>query len=275
MKVALGGDGGDELFAGYINFQANRHARLMSHIPGGLASALRRMTGVLPASDRYMGLSFKLAQLSQGFGRPKRHQPFLWMAPFDQTARARLLTGDLEAREQFEPIDRWIAQQDPMDPLDELQFLFSRLYLPDGILTKVDRASMYNSLEVRAPFLAPAVAECALGLPPEWRLNGSKTKYLLRKLALRYLPSDIVTRRKHGFGLPVASMLRGALRERVHDVLLDATNPLADCFVRREVEGLLAEHMAGSADHRKRLWSLYCLYRFAAGARENQTALAA
>ncbi|MDH3703835.1 MAG: asparagine synthase (glutamine-hydrolyzing) [Alphaproteobacteria bacterium] len=275
VKVALGGDGGDELFAGYINFQANRHARLMAHIPGGLAAALRRLTGILPASDRYMGLSFKLAQLSQGFGRPERHQPFLWMAPFDQTARARLLTGDLEAREQFEPIDQWIAQQGPMDPLDELQFLFSRIYLPDGILTKVDRASMYNSLEVRAPFLAPAVAECALGLPPEWRLNGSKTKYLLRKLALRYLPPDIVTRRKHGFGLPVASMLRGALRERVHDVLLDATNPLAGCFVRREVEALLAQHMAGSADHRKRLWSLYCLYRFAAGARENQTALAA
>ncbi len=275
VKVALGGDGGDELFAGYINFQANKHARLMSHIPGGLASALRRMTGVLPSSDRYMGLSFKLAQLSQGFGRPERHQPFLWMAPFDQAARERLLTDELTTQERFEPIDQWIAHQGQAHPLDELQFLFSRIYLPDDILTKVDRASMYNSLEVRAPFLSPGVAECAFGLPPEWRMNGSKTKYLLRKLALRYLPSDIVWRRKHGFGLPVASMLRGALRERVHDVLLDTANPLSGCFVRREVERLLEDHMAGRADHRKRLWSLYCLYRFAAGARVNQTALAA
>lgn len=235
----------------------------------------RRMTDALPSSDRYMGLSFKLAQLSQGFGKPERHQPFLWMAPFDQSALERLLTDAVSPEQRFEPVDRWIARQGQNHPLDELQFLFSKMYLPDDILTKVDRASMYNSLEVRAPFLSPDVTECALGLPPDWRLNGSKTKYLLRKLALRYLPSDIVWRPKHGFGLPVAAMLRGALRERVHDVLLDAGNPLAGSFKRPEIERLLEEHMAGRADHRKRLWTLYCLFRFAAGARVNRTALAA
>jgi asparagine synthase (glutamine-hydrolysing) len=126
---------------------------------------------------------------------------------------------------------------------------------------------MYNSLEVRAPFLARAVAEFALSLPPSWKIRGLRTKYLLRRLAGRLLPRAIVERPKHGFAPPVAGLLRGRLRHRVHDTLLDAGNPLAGRFRRAEIERMLGDHMAGRRDHRKRLWSLYCLFRFAAAVR--------
>lgn len=274
VTVALGGDGGDELFAGYINFKARKLAKLMSRIPSHLAAPLGRALGALPTSDRYMGLAFKLAQLSQGFGHPVEQQSFLWMAPFGRAARKRLIAGGIPAEEDFGPIYDRLERYDARSPLDELQYLFSTLYLPDDILTKVDRASMYHSLEVRAPFLSPEVARFAMGLPAEWRVNGFETKYLLRRLAARHLPPTIARRPKHGFGLPVASLLRDALRERVHDVLLDRENPLADYFARGEIERLLATHMRRQRDHRKRIWSLYALFRFAAQAKAGSVQLA-
>jgi asparagine synthase (glutamine-hydrolysing) len=266
VTVALGGDGADELFAGYMNFQAGRMARLMARLPRVSGPALRALLAALPASDRYMSLPFKLAQLSQGFGAPAAHQAFLWMAPFSDAARRPLRVDPLPVAGGLRTVDA-IAEDAPNEDTTRLmQRLFTSIYLPDDILTKVDRASMYNSLEVRAPYLAREIAEFAFSLPSSWQMNGITTKYLLRRLAERYLPDDLVRRGKHGFALPVAGMLRGALRERVTDVLLDRKNPLAGLFRRVEIERLLAAHMSGRRDHRKRLWSLYALFRFAATA---------
>jgi asparagine synthase (glutamine-hydrolysing) len=275
VTVALGGDGADELFAGYMNFQARRLAPLMAHLPRLSGAALRGMLAALPASDRYMSLPFKLAQLSQGFGAPEAHQAFLWMAPFDDGMRRRLLTEPLPVAESLKPVADALADCRADDPMHRLQHLFSAIYLPDDILTKVDRASMYNSLEVRAPYLSREIADFAFSLPASWRIKGFTTKYLLRRLAERHLPSELVQRGKHGFALPVAAMLRDALRARVSDVLLDRENPLAGLFRRAEIERLLAAHMARRQDHRKRLWSLYCLFRFAATARRAAMAAAA
>lgn len=266
VKVALGGDGGDELFAGYINFQARRFSRIMAAMPGELATVIGSVISCLPTSDRYMGLSFKLAQLAQGLGKPEILQSFLWMAPFDAEVRRRLVKNGIPVSETFDPVYSRLAQKFPNNPLDRLQYLFSTLYLPDNILTKVDRASMYHSLEVRSPFLSRMLAEFAVSLPPGWRLRGLQTKYLLRRLSARYLPREIVRRPKHGFALPVARLLRGALRERVQDILLDVGNPLIDYFSRPTIEKMLSDHMNKRKDHRKRLWSLYCLYRFASTA---------
>jgi len=275
VTVALGGDGADELFAGYMNFQAGRMARSMAWLPRCSGPALRALLAALPASDRYMSLPFKLAQLSQGFGAPVAHQTFLWMAPFDDTARRPLLTEPLPVAESLVPVDAIVGGAADADATRMMQRLFTAIYLPDDILTKVDRASMYNSLEVRAPYLACEIAEFAFSLPASWQLDGFTTKYLLRRLAARYLPDDLVRRGKHGFALPVAGMLRGALRARVSDVLLDRENPLAGLFNRAEIERLLAAHMSGRHDHRKRLWSLYALFRFAATAAPAQAATAA
>jgi len=262
VKVALSGDGGDELFAGYINFQARQLSHVMAAIPSWLATAARRTISTLPASDRYMSLPFKLAQLAQGFGQPEVLQSFCWMAPFDAAARRRLVKDGIPAAETFIPVTERLAARSPSSGLDTLQYLFASLYLPDDILTKVDRASMYHSLEVRAPFLSGALADFALHLPEFWRVRGFQTKFLLRRLAARYLPRGIVRRPKHGFALPIAGLMRGALRTRMYEVLLDPGNPLAQYFHRPEIERMLASHMMERADHRKRLWSLYCLFQF-------------
>jgi asparagine synthase (glutamine-hydrolysing) len=273
--VALGGDGADELFAGYMNFQAGRMARLMALLPRFSGPALRTVLAALPASDRYMSLPFKLAQLSQGFGAPASHQAFLWMAPFNDASRRPLLTDALPVAGGLQTVDAVSEGGPNEDTTRLLQRLFTSIYLPDDILTKVDRASMYNSLEVRAPYLSREIAAFAFSLPSAWQVSGFTTKVLLRRLAERYLPADLVRRGKHGFALPVAGMLRGALRERVSDVLLDRENPLAGLFHRAEIERLLAAHMSGRRDHRKRLWSLYALFRFAATAAPTQAQAAA
>ena len=275
VTVALGGDGGDELFAGYVNFQARRMAGLMRFAPPALGAGLRQALSWLAPSDRYMGLSFKLAQLSQGFGHPEALQSFLWMAPFHADLLRRLTQGTMSLDQAMTPVRDHAASLEDARPLDRLQSLFASLYLPDDILTKVDRASMYNSLEVRAPFLARELAEFAMALQPRMRVRGFETKYILKKLALRYLPQELVERPKHGFAIPVSGLLRGPLRERVSDVLLDRSNPMDVHFDGRMIEELLSAHLSGQRDHRKRLWSLYCLFRFAATARETRVAAAA
>jgi asparagine synthase (glutamine-hydrolysing) len=275
IKVALGGDGGDELFAGYINFQARKAAAVMAHLPAFSGKALRKALSIMPPSDRYMALPFKLAQLSQGFGYPECIQSFLWMAPFDSDGRKALLRRDVSLQESLDPVSRWVDEHDTRGTVDRMQRLFTAFYLPDDILTKVDRASMYNSLEVRAPYLARDIASFAFALPEKWRVNGYTTKYLLRKLSTRYLPDDVVRRRKHGFAIPVSGLIRGSLRDRVCDVLLDRSNPIAGLFQEAEVERLLSAHLDQREDHRKRLWSLYCLFRFAAGTRFPRLAEAA
>lgn len=275
VKVALGGDGGDELFAGYINFQARKAAAVMAHIPALSGKALRKAISLLPPSDRYMALPFKLSQLSQGFGYPESMQSFLWMAPFDGDARKALLRRNISIWESLEPVRRWVDEHQTRGSVDRLQRLFAAFYLPDDILTKVDRASMYNSLEVRAPYLSNDIASFAFAMPERWRINGYTTKYLLRKLAERYLPDDVVRRRKHGFAIPVSGLIREALRDRVCDVLLDRGNPIAGLFQHSEIERLLSAHLDQREDHRKRLWSLYCLFRFAAGTRVSHFAEAA
>lgn len=275
VKVALGGDGGDELFAGYINFQARKAAAIMAHLPALTGTALRKALSVLPPSDRYMALPFKLAQLSQGFGQSEHMQSFLWMAPFDADARRALLCNDMPIERSLDPVREWVEQHSARGPVDRLQRLFSAFYLPDDILTKVDRASMYNSLEVRAPYLSEGIAQFAFAMPERWRVNGYTTKYLLRRLAARYLPDDVVGRRKHGFAIPVSGLMRGPLRDRVNDVLLDASNPISHLFDRAEIERLLSAHMDRREDHRKRLWSLYCLFRFGKSTQREVPAIAA
>ena len=149
----------------------------------------------------------------------------------------------------------------------ELIYLFSSTYLPEDILQKVDRSSMYVSLEVRAPFLGRAFAEYAMSLPSRDKISGLTTKHLFRKLALRHIPREIVNRKKHGFAVPLARLLRQRLKAPVAGALLDSGSPLHDWFHRAEIETLWSEHQSGSCDHRKKIWTLFTLATAASRAR--------
>jgi asparagine synthase (glutamine-hydrolysing) len=133
-------------------------------------------------------------------------------------------------------------------------------YLPDDLLTKVDRMSMAHALEVRSPFLDYRVQEFAASLPARYKLRRGRAKWCLKELARRRgLPTDLVHRRKQGFGIPVGEWFRGELRGWLEDILLDRQTTQRGYFREREVASLLEEHLSGQIDHTPRLWTLAML----------------
>ena len=264
MTVALGGDGADELFAGYPNFAVQRFARAMALAPAALGRAFGRAVEAFPSAEGYMNRRFLMGQLSQGFGSATERQSFLWMAPFAPDRLSRLWRRSALPEEAFaaafDPIKRHAAAAAGLAPVDLLLYLFLVTYLPEDILTKTDRASMFNSLEVRAPFLDRRLAEYTLTLPTRLKLRGRSKKYILKQLAYRYLPRTVVERKKHGFAVPIGLLIRTLFRERCRDVLLSRANPVADWFERTAIEALIDEHDSGRYDHGKKLWALYILF---------------
>ena len=138
--------------------------------------------------------------------------------------------------------------------------MFFDYYLPNDILTKVDRASMYNGLEVRSPFLSKPIIEFSYLLSNKHKLQNSQTKLILRELSAKILPKNISTRKKHGFAIPLAKMLRGPLKEKVEDTLLSTNYLISKYFNRSELESLLKNHFKG-IDNRKPIWAIYMLYK--------------
>jgi asparagine synthase (glutamine-hydrolysing) len=265
MRVALGGDGADELFLGYPNFAAQRFAPAMRLFPAWMGRFVERAVAALPADDGYMNRRFLATQLVQGFGAMETRQSFLWMAPFGPARMADLwnrsaLPGDAALGRAFASVDRRAAEAGAATDVERLAYQFLTMYLPEDILTKTDRASMFNSFEVRAPFLARPLAEYACSLPLGLKLRRGVKKYILKRLARRYLPEPIVTRKKHGFAVPIGNLIRTLFWAQCSDVLMSAGNPVAPWFKRSAVETLLAEHASGHADHGKKLWALYILF---------------
>ena len=266
VTVALGGDGADELFAGYPNFPANHLSPLVRMIPLSVGRALRRAFGCMRQSGSYMSLQFKLRQLSFGFGHPDDQQSFRSMASFSPEDRTSLLSesfmGGLFHSDPYDVIDNYLRKSHIRDPMQRLQYLFITMYLADNILVKMDRASMFHSLEVRSPFLDNKLASFALALPFHYKLSGMTTKKILKVLAARYLPDNLIYRTKHGFAPPVSEMLRGPLLEPMCDLLLSVSNPLSKMFSLPELERMINEHTSRRADNRKSLWNLLQLFAF-------------
>jgi asparagine synthase (glutamine-hydrolysing) len=268
MTVALGGDGADELFLGYPNFVVQRFARAMALIPPAIARSVQRAIDALPSNDAYMSRRFVTAQLAQGFGAEPVRQSALWMAPFGPNRMAALWRPSAMPKEAvldkvFSEIDSRAAEAGNVGPIERLAYQFLTTYLPDDILTKTDRASMFNSLEVRAPFVGRALAEYACQLPTRVKLRGREKKYILKRLACRYLPERIAYRKKHGFAVPIGSLIRTLFWTQCRDVLMSTSNPVAEWFSRSTIEDLLNEHASGLYDHGKKLWALYILFSVA------------
>jgi asparagine synthase (glutamine-hydrolysing) len=263
VTVALGGDGADELFAGYISFKANRMARWIGMMPRRFGSACRQALAGLPHRSSYMSADFLVRQLSLSFGLAPERQWTACMAPFAPEELDRLWRADVrklaEVRAEDPVADLMRARNGREWSTADLIYLFSLTYLPEDILQKVDRSSMYVSLEVRAPFLGRAFAEYAMSLPSRDKIRGMTTKRLLRKLASNHVPREIVERKKHGFALPLSRLLRHKLKAPVAHALLDQSSPLHEWFHSEKIEQLWSEHQSGYHDHRKKIWTLYSL----------------
>jgi asparagine synthase (glutamine-hydrolysing) len=265
MTVALGGDGADELFLGYPNFAVQRFARSMAMIPPAIGRLVERMIDALPGRETYMSRRFLASQLAQGFGAAPSRQSVLWMAPFGPNRMSRLWCRSAMPEEPmlgsfFAEIDSRAAEAGDVGPVERLAYQFLTSYLPEDILTKTDRASMFNGLEVRAPFLSRALAEYACGLPTRLKLRGCQKKFILKRLSCRYLPEWIAYRKKHGFAVPIGSLIRSLFWTQCRDVLMSTSYPVAGWFNRSTIEALLNEHASGRVDHGKKIWALYILY---------------
>jgi asparagine synthase (glutamine-hydrolysing) len=267
VTVALAGDGGDELFAGYDTFLAHGPAALVSSLPAAALRLLQAAVERLPAASTNMSLDFRLKQLFRGLlvDGTLRHQA--WISSFSPTELEGLLARDLrpaaaEANvfaEVLEDAARGRALGIRPGSVDEALRFFLTRYLADDILVKADRASMMASLEVRAPFLDTDVVEFALSLPWQHKLSLGKTKRVLRRALTSIVPLPILRRPKKGFGIPVARWIRGPLRSMFEDLFspraLEASG-LVDPAAARQ---LLGRHLSNQADLRKPLWTLAML----------------
>jgi asparagine synthase (glutamine-hydrolysing) len=264
VKVALAGDGGDELFAGYDPFLAHRPAALFARLPRGLHDLLRGAAERLPSSSRNMSLDFRLKQFLRGACAPPslRHQS--WIGSFLPSELLELLHPDLRQnaapavayREVLAEAERGARAGIGEGSVDEaLRFYLGR-YLADDILVKADRASMAASLELRAPFLDTQVVEFAARLPWRLKLSLTRTKVLLKRALRGIVPGEILRRPKKGFGIPVAAWIRGPLRPLFEELYSDAELRRAGLFEPRAAQAMLQRHLRGEADLRKPLWTL-------------------
>lgn len=283
VTVALGGDGGDELFLGYPTFQADavaRYADAMLSLPAQkkVAGALQKAASYIPVSRKNFSLDFKIKRFVQGLGfHPDfRHQA--WMGSFMPDELQRVLgqewVGPAFAEDPYATVAKFRELSGARDYYDQASYQYSRLYLTADVLVKVDRASMARGLEVRAPLLDTKIVDFACALPGEYKLKGLTTKHLLKEAARRWLPEEIVDRPKKGFGVPIAQWLRGPLRDMAHDLLHPAKLRREGFFEVPEVTRLLEEHDQGLADHRKPLWTLLAfemwLERFGPGTEDQR-----
>jgi len=261
VTVALSGDGGDELFAGYPTYQAHRLARALELVPRWVRRGLLRpVVERLPVSLDDLSLDFRLKRFMEGidFAPVERHAA--WLGSFTPAEQRALFTPDALARMETEPsyatFHEMLAHAPSASGLERMLYLDLKGYLGEGVLTKVDRASMACSLEVRPPLLDRRVVELAASLPMRLKLRGLTTKYVLKRALGSVLPREIVERRKKGFGVPLARWFRAELAPLLREACAPDVIRRAGLFRPEAVERLLGEHAAGRRDHRKKLYTL-------------------
>ena len=260
VKVALGGDGGDELFAGYPTFQALRMIHYYNVFPPEIRNIFHRLAAKLPVSHTNVSFDFKIKQLLRGTGVSHEIMFFRWMGSFNEREKKALFHPDILStiahENPYDDLLDYVRKSNLYETFERVLYLMTKLYLQDDILVKVDRATMANSLEARAPFLDTRFVEFAAKLPTQYKLHRLTTKYLLKKAALKVLPKQIVHRKKKGFGIPVAKWICEDMKGMFLHYLSQDRLKRDGLFQYPFIEQLLYEHWARKKDNRKLLWTL-------------------
>ena len=251
VKVALSGEGGDELFGGYYTYTAD----LLASRYGALARLARPLVERLPSSSAKASFDYKAKRFVRAAHLPPLERHHAWKEIFSAEARTEL-TG---RRSEFDPLDLLrtrFAETEGAEVLARLQDVDLGIYLVDDLLAKTDRASMAHSLEARVPFLDPLVTNFALALPTEHKARGLRKKVLLRKAVAPLVPAPLLRRRKRGFSIPAAAWLRGDLEPFARDTLSSDTLRRQGFFDPGVVRRTLEDHVSGKQDLSRQLWGL-------------------
>ena len=258
VKVVLGGDGADELLAGYPTFEAEQAAGFYRRLPRPARALAEAAVGRLPVDHRNFSFDFKLKQFLRGAAEPLSLAHQRWLGSFSGPELDRLLISHAQGRVDVEAEHLALAGALApwADSLNRSLALYQETYLPEDILTKVDRASMACGLEVRAPFLDAVLVDAVQKLPAHFKYGQKMTKRLLKCAVSGRLPRSILARPKKGFGIPVARWLRGPLAPMLGRLLDPGRLERQGIFNAADVTRRVREHEAGVRDHRKPLWTL-------------------
>jgi asparagine synthase (glutamine-hydrolysing) len=256
VTVALSGDGGDEMFAGYDRYRIQAGRGAFERIPGWARNLFReRIFPLLPSGMRGRKLSYNITLPYQ----ERYIDGMAFLPAFERDVP--LLSDDFRAilERSDDPANvlrRYFAKAPAKDPVSQLLYVDTKTYMVDDILTKVDRMSMLNSLEVRVPILDHKFVEWAVGLPPDWKLRGRQQKYILRKLAERVgVPHEVLDRPKRGFQLPLVHWMRNELKDML-TILLEPRTLDRGYFEAAGVRKLMDDHLLRGRTMTGRIWRL-------------------
>jgi asparagine synthase (glutamine-hydrolysing) len=262
VTVALGGDGGDEIFAGYATYQADKLARIYSALPGFLNRGLIPMlVRSLPVSDSKVSFDFKARRFVEHALLEPERRHYAWKAFFSDELKRRLLHEDIVAAlhgnlDSFAVFSRHTKVVRHWDALNRFQYADLKVYLPDDILVKVDRMSMAHSLEARVPLLDHRLVEFLFQLTEPLKMPGLRLKQLLKETMRSILPKEILNKPKGGFSVPMAGWLKSSLKPLLVDYLAQERLRRQKCFNPEMVNRLITDHLAGRADYSRNLWAL-------------------
>jgi len=260
VTVALSGDGGDELLAGYPTFQAMKFARMYRYLPKLLRETIKRTVNILPISHDNFSFDFKVKKTLSGYEYPLEIQNQIWLGAFNPQENKNIFSSEISNQinfnQSFSETNEFVEQAKKKSLENRIIYLYLKQYLSDDILTKADRASMFASLEVRAPFMDYRLVEFLNSLPYNLKLKGWKTKYALKELMKDKLPRNIINRPKKGFGVPVAKWINNELKDFTLDLLNESDIRKQGIFNYLEIKKILDEHLNKKADHRKKLWTV-------------------
>jgi asparagine synthase (glutamine-hydrolysing) len=255
VTVILSGEGGDEVFAGYLTYKANRYADVVRKVPAPFRQLALNAARLLPVSDDKISFEYKLKRFLQGSLMAPELAHVFWNGTFSADEKREIFNF---ADEQ--PLNGMVKNMNGHSGLQRYLAFDQRYYLPDDILYKVDRMSMAHSLEVRPPFLDPRVVEFANRLPSKFKLNGGVSKYVLRRLMKDKLPQSVLRRPKIGFDIPIHEWFRGELRPLLLETLSEETVTASGLFDWPALKRLIDAHLERKANVGYHLWGLLVLF---------------
>ncbi|MDZ7334022.1 MAG: asparagine synthase (glutamine-hydrolyzing) [candidate division KSB1 bacterium] len=270
VTVVLSGDGGDELFAGYDTYIADKIARkYYQQLPNALRNGLLpKVLNWIPPSSKKKGLINRAKRFVEGMKVPEQLEHVRWMIFLQQAEKERLYASDIKSGlmgiDPYKFIKNYFANvsQNGTDAINRQMYVDVKTYLVDDILVKVDRMSMATSLEARAPFLDYRFVELAASIPGELKMQGKKTKVILKQAMEDLLPHEILYRGKEGFSIPIKNWLKKELKPLMMDTLAPEKLKREGFFNPDYVQKLIKEHLNGAENHSHRLWALIIFGRW-------------